>query len=50
MTFNNNENGGQTSCRICLEDYENNDQLRRLGCMHLFHKDCIDPWLLSNNH
>lgn len=33
------------SCRICLSDYEQGDQIRTLPCFHRFHQDCIDQWL-----
>ncbi|KFH01976.1 zinc finger, C3HC4 type (RING finger) domain-containing protein [Toxoplasma gondii VAND] len=32
-------------CSICFEDYEHADELRRLPCTHVFHKNCIDVWL-----
>ena len=30
-------------CSICLEDIKE-DQLQ-LKCQHIFHKNCIEPWL-----
>mmetsp|Transcript_9272 Transcript_9272/g.10244 ORF Transcript_9272/g.10244 Transcript_9272/m.10244 type:complete len:358 (-) Transcript_9272:58-1131(-) len=35
----------QTSCPICLEDYEEGESLRQLPCYHMFHTECIIPWL-----
>ncbi|XP_035385822.1 RING finger protein 215 isoform X2 [Electrophorus electricus] len=34
------------SCAVCLEQYSNNQCLRVLPCLHEFHRDCVDPWLL----
>lgn len=31
-------------CSICLNEYVENDILRRLPCDHFFHINCIDPW------
>merc|ERR1719502_154963 len=34
-----------TTCAVCLDDLEPGVTIRQLPCQHLFHKDCIDPWL-----
>ena len=36
------------NCCICLGDYENDDKLRELPCLHTFHADCIDKCLKTN--
>merc|ERR1711920_1068302 len=35
----------QQQCMVCLMEFENGDELRKLGCEHLFHCGCIDEWL-----
>uniref|UniRef100_A0A8C8SV49 Ring finger protein 148 n=1 Tax=Pelusios castaneus TaxID=367368 RepID=A0A8C8SV49_9SAUR len=37
------------SCVVCLEVYKPKDILRILRCSHLFHRKCIDPWLLKHS-
>ncbi|KAE8037967.1 hypothetical protein FH972_010516 [Carpinus fangiana] len=33
-------------CSICLVDYRETDMLRLLpDCAHLFHLNCVDPWI-----
>ena len=40
----------QSTCPICLDDFEPNEsQIRELPCRHIFHAECIDPFLLKNS-
>ena len=32
-------------CIICMEKFEENEQVKQLQCGHIFHGDCIDKWL-----
>ncbi|KAI9332536.1 hypothetical protein BDR26DRAFT_921719 [Obelidium mucronatum] len=38
--------GASTNCAICFCDFEPGDVIRELACLHIFHVDCIDPWLI----
>ncbi|KAJ3122513.1 hypothetical protein HK098_002774 [Nowakowskiella sp. JEL0407] len=38
------------SCSICLEGFKAKEEVRRLPkCSHIFHKDCVDSWLLEQS-
>lgn len=34
-------------CAVCIEGYKTSDVVRTLPCKHIFHKSCVDPWLLD---
>lgn len=36
-------------CAICKDAFELNEQVQRLPCRHLYHKQCISPWLDAHN-
>lgn len=37
--------GDQTSCVVCMCDFEARQTLRVLPCSHEFHAKCVDKWL-----
>lgn len=40
------ESSTTSCCSICLADYKKMDMIRVLpDCNHLFHDNCVDPWL-----
>lgn len=32
-------------CSVCWEDFKINEKVRKLPCSHLYHEECIVPWL-----
>uniref|UniRef100_H2XLT1 RING finger protein 11 n=2 Tax=Ciona intestinalis TaxID=7719 RepID=H2XLT1_CIOIN len=35
-------------CCICMVDFEQNEPIRYLPCMHYYHLSCIDDWLMRS--
>lgn len=40
--------GEQSSCVVCMAEFEARQTLRVLPCAHHFHAKCVDKWLRSN--
>ena len=41
------EKDSQLSCRICMQEFEEGENLRTTRCLHMFHRKCIDKWLIE---
>ena len=37
----------KSDCNICMDEYKVDDVIVKLGCNHIFHKDCIYNWLCN---
>lgn len=38
-----------SDCIVCLSTLKTGDQVRKLDCRHLFHKQCLEGWLQHLN-
>ncbi|PWA03418.1 hypothetical protein BB558_000412 [Smittium angustum] len=39
----------KVECLICIEELKDDDLVRIIPCYHLFHRNCIDNWLLEKS-
>lgn len=39
---------GSVECAICMIEFEENEKIRFLPCMHYFHLECVNDWLLRS--
>lgn len=37
-------------CLICLDEYQQEDDVRVMSCRHAFHKECVDKWLSTGKN
>ncbi|KAE8672659.1 RNF181 protein [Hibiscus syriacus] len=42
-------NSKSNQCAVCMDDFEEGIEGKRMPCQHLYHKDCILPWLELHN-
>ncbi|XP_062512200.1 uncharacterized protein LOC134188034 [Corticium candelabrum] len=40
--------GEDNKCTVCMCEFVEKEDVRRLPCMHLYHVECIDEWLKRN--
>ncbi|XP_017568865.2 RING finger protein 148 [Pygocentrus nattereri] len=39
----------ENNCAVCIDPFKRGDIVTTLPCSHLFHKTCIEPWLLEHH-
>ncbi|GAN03740.1 E3 ubiquitin-protein ligase RNF115-like [Mucor ambiguus] len=43
------EKSQETDCAVCKDQFESQEQVIELPCEHIFHDECIKPWLKLNS-
>ena len=43
------DKNNRNNCVICLENFEDDDEVIEMNCFHLFHYECIKKWFLPSN-
>ena len=38
----------ESNCGICRDDFQDGETVKILKCQHLFHRECLGQWLISN--
>ncbi|KAF8947614.1 hypothetical protein BGZ47_008506 [Haplosporangium gracile] len=47
-TLTSEELDAKTECSVCKDEFERQDTCTQLKCKHIFHEDCIKPWLKTS--
>ncbi|KAG0327167.1 hypothetical protein BGZ99_008257 [Dissophora globulifera] len=47
-TLTNEELDAKTECSVCKDEFVQEDICLQLKCRHIFHEDCIKPWLKTS--
>ncbi|KAL5543114.1 hypothetical protein UlMin_010824 [Ulmus minor] len=42
-------NSEMNQCAVCQDEFERGGEVKQLPCNHIYHKDCILPWLERHN-
>ncbi|KAE8703096.1 RNF181 protein [Hibiscus syriacus] len=45
----NHLNSEFNQCAVCMDEFEEGSQAMQMPCKHLYHKDCLFPWLELHN-
>ncbi|CAO2813257.1 unnamed protein product [Amaranthus hypochondriacus] len=47
-TFDKHNDEDRKSCAVCLEDFNPREEVMLTPCNHMFHEECIVPWVKDN--
>mmetsp|Transcript_15865 Transcript_15865/g.19349 ORF Transcript_15865/g.19349 Transcript_15865/m.19349 type:complete len:401 (+) Transcript_15865:187-1389(+) len=50
--YNTNDDYDEMTCTVCLERFEVGEELswsKDLKCLHIFHSECLIPWLMKHD-
>lgn len=42
-------NSDMNQCAVCQDDFENDMEVKQMPCKHIYHSDCLLPWLELHN-
>ncbi|KAG9133529.1 hypothetical protein Leryth_019438 [Lithospermum erythrorhizon] len=45
--FESEDDCSSIECSVCLCEIEEGDEVRELSCDHLFHRECLDKWIIG---